>query len=286
VVRRRPRHRGFTLIELLVVIAIIAVLIALLLPAVQQAREAARRTQCKNNLMQIGLALHNYELAYELLPPGSINPTGPIRNEPKGYHMGWMVQILPYIDQANVFEHFDASVGVYDPANAAPRAIVISTYACPSNASPVLLNGIAAAQYGGCHHDVEAPIDADNHGVLFLNSSVRYRDIRDGATNTLFVGEHPGDLFGWASGTRATLRNTGSPIGSATRIIGGPSSTSESTSADPALLLVGGFSSSHIGGAHGLFGDGGVRFISQAIAANVLRNIGHRADGNLEQITF
>src|SRR5213083_896811 len=107
---RNPRHRGFTLIELLVVIAIIAVLIALLLPAVQQAREAARRTQCKNNLMQLGLALHNYEMAYELLPPGSINPTGPIRNESKGYHMGWMVQILPYIDQGNVFDHFDTLV--------------------------------------------------------------------------------------------------------------------------------------------------------------------------------
>src|SRR5438874_5474009 len=104
---RTPRRcRGaFTLIELLVVIAIIATLIALLLPAVQQAREAARKTQCRNNLMQIGLALHNYEMAHECLPPGSIDPNRPIRNEAKGFHVGWIVQLLPFLDQTNTFQH-------------------------------------------------------------------------------------------------------------------------------------------------------------------------------------
>src|SRR5689334_12018810 len=95
-------HPGFTLIELLVVIAIIAVLIALLLPAVQAAREAARRVQCVNNLMQLSVAVQNYESAHEVLPPGVINPTGPIQNSAKGYHVGWMVQILPFIEQKNV----------------------------------------------------------------------------------------------------------------------------------------------------------------------------------------
>src|SRR6187431_609282 len=101
--RHSRRSRGFTLIELLVVIAIIAVLIALLLPAVQQAREAARRAQCKNSLCQIGLAIHNYEMAHNVLPPGSVNPTGPVRSEPIGYHMSWAVQILPYLEHQNVF---------------------------------------------------------------------------------------------------------------------------------------------------------------------------------------
>src|SRR4051794_7292339 len=89
---RKPR--GFTLIELLVVIAIISVLIALLLPAIQAAREAARRVQCVNNLMQLGIGLHNYEASYEVLPPGVIDPTGPIQNVARGYHASWMLQLL------------------------------------------------------------------------------------------------------------------------------------------------------------------------------------------------
>src|SRR5438309_5217157 len=98
-----PRRKltGFTLIELLVVIAIIAGLIALLLPAVQAAREAARRVQCCNSLMQLSLGLKSYEASHEVLPPGVINPTGPIKNQPKGYHVGWLVQLLPFIEQTN-----------------------------------------------------------------------------------------------------------------------------------------------------------------------------------------
>ena len=119
--RRAPIRSGFTLIELLVVIAIIAVLVALLLPAVQQAREAARRTQCKNNLMQVGLALHNYDMAHECLPPGTVDPNRPIRSEPKGYHVGWVVQSLPYLDQTPTYQQFDFKGGVYSPGNNAPR---------------------------------------------------------------------------------------------------------------------------------------------------------------------
>src|ERR1041384_7458081 len=176
-------RRGFTLIELLVVIAIIAILIALMLPAVQQAREAARRSQCKNNLMQIGLALQNYEMAFECLPPGSVDPNRPIRNEPVGYHFGWFVQLLPYLDQGNVAQHFKTAAGVYDPLNRDARDVRISVLLCPSNWTIGGTGGTTT--YSGCHHDVEAPIDVDNNGVLFLNSSVRFRDVRDGVSNTI-----------------------------------------------------------------------------------------------------
>src|SRR5437763_15985646 len=109
----RPRRHGFTLLEMLVVTAVIGVIISLLLPAVQQAREGARRLSCRNNLMQIGLALRNYESAHGCLPPGSVDPHRPIKSEEKGYHVGWVVQILPHLEQFSIFNAFDFSVGVY-----------------------------------------------------------------------------------------------------------------------------------------------------------------------------
>jgi prepilin-type N-terminal cleavage/methylation domain-containing protein len=282
-------RRGFTLIELLVVIAIIAVLIALLLPAVQQAREAARRTQCKNNLMQMGLALHNYEMTYERLPPGSVDPNRPIRNEPKGYHFGWMVQLLPYLDQISVFQHFNPKVGIYDAQNKSAGDVRISVLLCPSNASVGRASGMPGqTTYAGCHHDIEAPIDIDNNGVMFLNSSVRNRDIRDGASNTIFIGELSDltDGLGWASGTKATLRNAGGGISGAAAIWGRPPAPAQPAPAaaglaDALLLQVGGFGSAHVGGAQFAIGDGSVRFISQNVNPGTFKNLANRADGEL-----
>src|SRR6478672_7261874 len=107
---------GFTLVELLVVIAIIGILVALLLPAIQAAREAARRTSCVNNEVQVALAIHNYEFHFETLPPGVTNPTGPIRSEPVGNHVGLIVRIPPYMEEQILWKHFDASLGAYAPA--------------------------------------------------------------------------------------------------------------------------------------------------------------------------
>ena len=193
------------------VIAIIAMLISLLLPAVQQAREAARRTQCKNNLMQIGLALHNYMMAHEFLPPGTQNDTGPIQSkEARGYHMGWLTQILPYLEQQNVYEsHRLYEVCLRSGQCACPTA----THQCfyLSVGSPAAAaRSVALSNYCGVHNDFETPIDVNQNGVLFLNSSIRYEQIRDGSSNTIFVLENrlgSGSDLGWMSGTRSSLRN-------------------------------------------------------------------------------
>jgi prepilin-type N-terminal cleavage/methylation domain-containing protein len=216
-IHARPR-RGFTLIELLVVVAIIAILMALVMPAVQQAREVARRAQCKHRLMQLSLALYNYQMAFEVFPAGVANADGPIKTEEQGYHVGWLVPLLPYLDEQNVAKKFDLSVSVYDPKNAAPRDHLLSSLVCPT---ALRVPGLAhpASSYAGSHHDVEAAIDADNRGVLFRNSALRTSDLTDGATYTLLLGEkliEAGDL-GWTSGTRATLRNAGEPINAARR---------------------------------------------------------------------
>src|SRR5215469_13316461 len=109
--------RAFTVIEMLFVVAIIGILIALLLPAVQTARETARRHSCANNLYQLVIATHHYAAAHQVLPPGTIEPTGPIQNRPVGYHLGWVARILPFVEQGNVYDRIDFSVGAYHARN-------------------------------------------------------------------------------------------------------------------------------------------------------------------------
>ena len=293
----RNSGRGFTLVELLVVIAIIGILIALLLPAVQAAREAARRTQCANNIAQLALAVANYESAFKSLPPGVIDTAGPIKSVPQGQHIGWLAHILPQVEQRNAFNLVDFSASAYAPANAPVRNWGANVFICPSDGGVPPGSGPGISNYAGCHHDVEAPIDVDNHGVLFLNSHVRLADISDGASQTILIAEKlitPNDL-GWLSGTRATLRNTGNPINGSTR--GGgilaqigdvpdpfAAAVSGAVAAAPnanAALVVGGFESSHPGIALAVFVDGSVHYLQASIAAPVLSQLGHRADGKL-----
>lgn len=211
---RRPR--GFTFSEILVVIAIIGILVALLLPAVQAAREAARRMNCQKNLEQLIIAVHNYEMLHQVYPPGTLNATGPIHSLPQGYHHNWMIQLLPYLEQKNSHAHIDQLVGVYHPNNMPVRRLNIQIFNCPSAPHAFA----AYSDYAGVHNDVEAPIDVTNNGTFFLNSRVSYFDLEDGSSNTLLIGEkftYVGDL-GWMSGTRSTLRNTGVRINSTKRM--------------------------------------------------------------------
>lgn len=195
-------RKGFTLIELLVVIAIIAILIALLLPAVQQAREAARRTQCKNNLKQIGLALHNYESAYTTFPMGDCSVNYGAGDVPQASVHAYL---LPFLDGANNYNTFDLNYQVNgNTRNAQARIQHIPTYHCPSDpgANRNLVAGIidaASANYMqslGSHANhagylvsgTALPRTAD-HGPFFRNSKVQIRDFVDGTSNTAVFAE-------------------------------------------------------------------------------------------------
>lgn len=272
---RVSRRTAFTLVELLVVVAIIGILIGMLLPAVQQVREAARRVSCLNNMAQLGIALHNYEFGHEHLPPGVINPTGPILSQPIGQHVSFLVELLPYIEQSGIANRFDKSLGTYAPANAPAREQIISLYECPSDYFMAYDGTAGLTNYAGCHHSTEAPIDIDNNGLLFLNSEISFGDIHDGSSNTILIGELVADesnSLGWASGTRASLRNTSPIVGLATRAVVKPIPTTN-------LKEVGGFGSRHFSITNFCFADGRVSSISDSIDTIVYQNLGDRSDG-------
>ncbi len=312
----RHSPAGLTIVELIAVIAIIGILFMLLLPGVQSARDGARRMSCSSNLVQLMIAVQNYENAIEAYPPGTIDAQGPIFNVAFGYHHNWIEQILPYLELQNTYHHVDRSVSVYHWNNAPVRLEVPSgPFRCPSSVAP---NG-GLSEYAAVHHDVESPIDTDNHGVFFLNSRIRRLDVSDGHSNTLFLGEKlplAGDM-GWLSGTRSTLRNTGTRInavdktgrinagradGAAVNSLGflplgdtPPPWLTGETEVDPPIqnsaailnglpttpTAVGGFESNHDGGVNFVLGDGSLRFVRNTIDMRVYQRLGHRADGQL-----
>jgi len=183
------KYRAVTLIELLVVIAIIAVLVALLLPAVQQAREAARRSQCKNNLKQIGLALHNYEEAFHVLPPGSINNfPPPATQNPNISDAATLTQILPMIDQGNNYNQFNWSVSLNGSVlNSAAIKQTLPEFVCPSDLGAPGFTWAGQACY---MQNMGANAWIQNtSGVFTRNSATRFSDVTDGLSNTAMFAE-------------------------------------------------------------------------------------------------
>ncbi|MCA9086560.1 MAG: DUF1559 domain-containing protein [Planctomycetaceae bacterium] len=283
-------RRAFTLIELLVVIAIIAILIALLLTAVQQAREAARRTQCKNNLKQIGLALHNYHDIHRVFPSSSTRSS---RFPADDSAWAWGVMILPQLDQAPLFSQlapnnplsFREALG--DATKYSLMLTVLPGYLCPSSSAPqtnpqrrmdpMTLNlEIATSNYVGSQG---VRSNGNAQGVLFGNSSIRIRDITDGTSNTFLAGERAyGDVSGnglaaasvWAGATDSTACGLSLPT-DCTIALHAPTRNQLQTGLQlnhlPAVLPESWmpFSSRHVGGAQFTMCDGAVRFVSESV---------------------
>jgi prepilin-type N-terminal cleavage/methylation domain-containing protein/prepilin-type processing-associated H-X9-DG protein len=268
-------HRGFTLIELLVVIAIIAVLIALLLPAVQQAREAARRSQCKNNLKQIGLAMQNYHDAAKGFPSGLINFIGnpPCPAATTNRLWGGLTPLLPYIDLAPVYKELNPTNHCNMPAPGTlfnGKALLqtpMPAFQCPSD------SGSGTNPY---HEGYSKSSYNVSEQVAFNNSFVRLQDIKDGSSNTLMHAERRFELDPvgkrYSSGIvwgRSNVTDAGSkfrvnwPINFPSPV----TSTTNAASGDAGCVRHG-VSSPHTGGAHVLMCDGTVRFLNQSIGHN------------------
>ena len=277
------RRMGFTLIELLVVIAIIAILIGLLLPAVQKVREAAARMKCQNNLKQIGLAMHNYESAYQRFPAGYMAggaySDGATDTAP-GW--GWSALLLPHLEQDNLYRAIDLTLPVQHVRNAPAVRQVVKGYLCPSDLAPdaafAVPDGFGGttvtagpSSYAACiGGDETGPDDPTGAGVFYRNSRTRAGDVTDGLSNTIFVGERAwanakGVWAGAPAGTVCARGPTnpcpGSPSGSApapTLVLAHSHLNNALTDTDGGLDD---FSSRHTGGSNFLFGDGSVRFV-------------------------
>jgi len=312
--KRRLQGRGFTLIELLVVIAIIAVLIALLLPAVQQAREAARRSQCKNNLKQLGLAFHNYHEALNCFPLSSSGAP----NKPN-----WRVFILPYLDQAPLYSALDMN-GSFMAGGGADYTsgsgknnilarLMLQVYNCPSTILPANNTAVTNNTLAGQTHCYEGISGATpdpagragicasgsygsiycNNGITVPNLKATMADVIDGSSNTLLVAEQSGTVnkqdlrnnyYGGWSGAGPAVPPADTHWGAATTAIRYPINYNFNTGGAPAgadqtwegNTIINSF---HVGGTHALMGDGSVRFLSENMSFTILTAVACKSDG-------
>jgi prepilin-type N-terminal cleavage/methylation domain-containing protein/prepilin-type processing-associated H-X9-DG protein len=275
---RKPRPpAAFTLIELLVVIAIIGVLIALLLPAVQAAREAARRMQCTANLKQIGIALHGYHDNCDTFPAGGWIASA---LDPKtvNMNMGWSVAVLPWLEQSALYASLNINFTYNNPVNTTAGHTVLQVYLCPSEPRQTLWNSSpgdtfpsADADYGGMYgpRALISPTDANNppRGPMIFNQTVSLAQITDGSSQTLQVGEDPEAINAmWISGHN--IFDQFKPINARP-----PSEFGEE------------LTSQHPGGVNALFGDGSVHFLKNSMNVFPLSALCTRAQSEIVDAT-
>ncbi len=289
--------RGFTLIELLVVIAIIAILIALLLPAVQQAREAARRSTCKNNLKQLGLALHNYHDAHTRFPPGMLYRV-PIPGTSTTKRTPFCLFLLPYIDQANIYNIYNHNDSWHLASNDAARIVPIPVWQCPSDREAIFpdkfynagesIRGNYGLNWGRNTFNSQGSASPFNN--IF---GAKFRDIIDGTSNTLAMMEmlkpdtNAWDLRAWIWNdepdaypvmTRVSPNSSSPDL--VTRCVNEAGRLPCIQEATPGNRSVAA-RSLHTGGVHAMLCDGSVRFISNNIDLSTWQNLSSMAGGEV-----
>jgi prepilin-type N-terminal cleavage/methylation domain-containing protein len=255
-----PRSRcGFTIVELLVVIAIIGVLTGLLLPAVQSAREAARRTACQNNLKQIGLGLQHYHDLHGAFPIGCVEwrPWGNTTNR----QLAWSAYLLPYVEQQPLYDCLNLNLPFDDPANRVASATVLEVFLCPSTDPELTLltSGRGPSHFGGIYGERIISPNAPPKGVMLLDRAIRIAEVLDGTTFTLIVGEDSRFPDGeWINGRN--IFDQAYPINAAPEIEND-------------------IRSEHPGGAHGFTCSGSVHFLTETMDVKVLAALCTRTGG-------
>ncbi len=313
------KKRGFTLIELLVVIAIIAILIALLLPAVQQAREAARRSTCKNNLKQIGLALHNYHDTHRTFPPGAVwygIGSAPANGRDANWGTTWVVQVLPFMDQANLYNRYDMLLNARSANSNTGDAVLrakIPSLRCPSQAKIDRSNltqdhnGFSKITYagsvgGGSTLDIADYNNIARRGIFsaIAQNGAKIRDVEDGTSNSIMLSEivlslSSGDdkgAWGWCTGALFAGQNSNGILtpNISTVTDRTPYASNNTTDKNPNRRnnpddtndnSGQAARSFHVGGVHVTLADGAVRFVSENIDQTTYLNLMAIGDGNV-----
>ncbi len=309
-------RKAFTLVELLVVIAIIGVLVAMLLPAIQAARETARRGQCGNNLKQMGLALHNFHdvrkqfpSAYQATPGGVMGAAD--ANGDAGPGWTCLFQILPYLEEANTRQAFNQNLPCWDPANAVPAKQRLATYVCPSVTDGSITyqvkdaGGVTLAEFSRSHYvansgqldlwdNPAADLSSFANGPLYRNSRTRMKDVVDGLSHTVFLGERTplrsdatwvGIVPGSVTCPGAFFPNADCDgAGPQINVHSGPGEFENPPVIEPpnnSSGYVDEMHSEHPGGCNVLFGDGSVRFVLETINPVVWAAWATRAGGEI-----